>query len=275
MTVRRRDMARDTAPTRAQPLPGELLLVGTNPTLTGQERLLAGTRDGEHLLLLVETHRPSNTSLLGADSIYVHVNDRVERRPVIERRPLTDQERDRFDAATPSTIGADLEVLTLGAASAPASASPGAKTDADANGTELQSLSESRCWELLQHATVGRLAVVFNGAPDIYPVNHAVIDDTIVIRTAPGTKLVAAIDHAVAFEVDHLDHAGHKGWSVVVHGTAEEPRKIEDYLQALDDGPTPWAAGARDRFIVIRPTSVTGRVLPPIATGVALSPAGR
>ena len=117
----------------------------------------------------------------------------------------------------------------------------------------------------------GRLGVVFNGAPDIYPVNHAVIDDTIVIRTAPGTKLVAAIDHQVAYEVDRLEDARETGWSVVVHGTAEEPAKIEDYLTALDDGPTPWAAGERDRFIVIRPTSVTGRVLPPAATGAAFS----
>ena len=144
-------------------------------------------------------------------------------------------------------------------------------TDATPCGTELKRLSQSRCWELLADATVGRLGVVFNGAPDIYPVNHAVIDDTIVIRTAPGTKLVAAIDHQVAYEVDRLEDARETGWSVVVHGTAEEPAKIEDYLTALDDGPTPWAAGERDRFIVIRPTSVTGRVLPPATTGAAFS----
>lgn len=141
----------------------------------------------------------------------------------------------------------------------------------DPTGTELNRLSEERCWELLGQATVGRLGVVFNGAPDIFPVNHAVLDQTIVIRTAPGTKLVSAIDHKVVFEVDHLHDAQQTGWSVVVHGTAEEPKKIEDYLTAIEEGPTPWAAGERDRFIVIRPTLVTGRVLPPAATGVAFN----
>ncbi len=148
----------------------------------------------------------------------------------------------------------------------------GLDTTAESQGTELQTLSESRCWELFASVTVGRLAVTFNGAPDIFPVNHAVVDGTIVIRTAPGTKLVAAIDHHVAFEVDRVADARRTGWSVVVRGAAEEPRKIEDYLTALDKGPTPWAAGERDRFIVIQPTSITGRVLPPATTGVALSP---
>ena len=261
-------MAVQTNLTTGTPTPGtmQMVLVGTTRDVTGDERLLAEIRDGERRRILVETHRPSNAPLLDADALYVHDSDGVHRCPVLERRLLTDEEQQRFEAATPAPIGANLEVIELGP-----SAPPVAKIHEDDPGTELQTLSEARCWELLRHSSIGRLAVTFNGAPDIYPVNHAVIDRTIVIRTAPGTKLVAAIDHQVAFEVDHLEDARRKGWSVVVHGTAEEPRKIEDYLTALDDGPTPWAAGQRDRFIVIRPSSVTGRVLPPTATGVALS----
>lgn len=243
-----------------------MVLVGTTRTVHGDERLLAEIRDGDRRRILIETHRPSNASLLDAHELYVHDNDGVHRCPVLERRLLSDEEQQRFEAATPAPIGTNLEVIELGPA-APQASGIGSQNP----GTELQTLSEARCWELLRQSSVGRLGVVFNGAPDIYPVNHAVIDDTIVIRTAPGTKLVAAIDHKIAFEVDHLEDARRTGWSVVVRGTAEEPRKIEDYLSALDDGPTPWAAGERDRFIVIRPTSITGRVLPPAATGVALS----
>lgn len=132
----------------------------------------------------------------------------------------------------------------------------------------LHTLSESRCWELLATQTVGRLAVVFAGAPDIFPVNYGIDGETLVIRTAPGTKLVAAIDHDVAFEVDVHDDAHHTGWSVVVRGVATEPRFIEDYLGAGDLGIEPWAAGEKDRFIVITPTVVTGRVLPPASTAV-------
>lgn len=132
----------------------------------------------------------------------------------------------------------------------------------------LHQLSERRCWELLSTQTVGRLAVVFAGAPDIFPVNYAVDGETLVIRTAPGTKLVASIDHDVAFEVDVHDDAHRTGWSVVVRGTACEPRHIEDYLGAGDLGIEPWAAGEKDRFIIISPKTVAGRVLPPASTAV-------
>lgn len=131
---------------------------------------------------------------------------------------------------------------------------------------ELESLSDARCWELLNSQDVGRLAVTIKGEPDLFPVNYALDGKRIVIRTAPGTKLAAAIDHAVAFEVDALTTTRRTGWSVVVRGRATEPKHIEDYLGSLDLGIEPWAAGTKDRFICIEPTSVVGRVLPPAAT---------
>ena len=48
---------------------------------------------------------------------------------------------------------------------------------------------------------------------------------------------------AVAFEVDALDDATRTGWSIVVKGTAEEPKRLEDYLSAEDLGIEPWAQG--------------------------------
>lgn len=137
--------------------------------------------------------------------------------------------------------------------------------------TELRALSEQRCWELLALETIGRLAVTIAGEPDIFPVNYQVDGNTIVIQTAPGTKLAAAIDHAVAFEVDVHDDAERTGWSVVVRGRSHEPKHIEDYLSACDLDIEPWAAGERSRFIVIDAQHISGRVLPPAATGRSIS----
>lgn len=134
--------------------------------------------------------------------------------------------------------------------------------------TNLRSLSDRRSWELLESRSVGRLAVSVCGHPDIFPVNYAIDDGHIVIRTAEGMKLGAAIaGKSVAFEVDELDAAGHTGWSVVVRGTAAEPRHVEDYLRSVDLEIVPWAAGAKQRFIVISPIAIEGRVLPPAASG--------
>jgi uncharacterized protein len=62
------------------------------------------------------------------------------------------------------------------------------------------------CWQLLAGEEVGRLAVSVDQRPDIFPVNYAVDEATIVFRTAEGTKLSAVfVDSAVAFEVDGYD----------------------------------------------------------------------
>jgi len=134
--------------------------------------------------------------------------------------------------------------------------------------TELRQLSDERSWELLAKRTVGRLAVAVNGQPDIFPVNYAVDDHHIVIRTAEGMKFAAALSgKSVAFEVDELDAARQTGWSVVIRGTAAEPKYVEDYLRSLDLEISPWAKGSKERFIIISPIAVEGRVLPPATSG--------
>ena len=127
----------------------------------------------------------------------------------------------------------------------------------------LVDLDEARCWELLGRKSVGRLAVAITNHPDIFPVNYRVRDRTIVLRTAEGQKLAAAVlGTSVAFEVDALDEDTETGWSIVVKGTADEPQKLEDYLSAEDLEIEPWASGEKSRFVIITPTQVTGRELP-------------
>jgi hypothetical protein len=85
----------------------------------------------------------------------------------------------------------------------------------------LDALEPEECFRLLATETVGRLGVVVDGQPEIFPVNFALAGEHIVIRTDPGVKLTAAMAGPLVFEVDHLDEATRTGWSVMVHGSAQ------------------------------------------------------
>jgi hypothetical protein len=121
-------------------------------------------------------------------------------------------------------------------------------------------LQSSQCWALLRSAENGRLAVIVDGEPDIFPVNFLVDHATIVFRTAPGTKLTAALaGPSVAFEADGVDAATATAWSVVVKGRAEEIKHLYDLLDASALPLFPWHAAAKHRFLRIVPGSVSGR----------------
>jgi nitroimidazol reductase NimA-like FMN-containing flavoprotein (pyridoxamine 5'-phosphate oxidase superfamily) len=126
----------------------------------------------------------------------------------------------------------------------------------------LRELSRSECLDLLRDAAFGRVGVSVDALPAIFPVFLAVIDDVVVFRSAPGTKLEAAADGAiVAVEVDTVDETTGVGWSVLVRGIADE----------LTDGPTldaararlgtTWLDGAREHVVEVSTDLVTGRRL--------------
>ncbi len=125
--------------------------------------------------------------------------------------------------------------------------------------TDTEVLSTNECWALLRGSVVGRLAVVVNGAPDIFPVNPVVDHGTIVFRTSAGTKLAATKGRNVAFEVDGYDTDTARAWSVVVKGKAHEIWEIEESLRALRLPLSPWESGRKPRFVRIEPTTITGR----------------
>ena len=123
----------------------------------------------------------------------------------------------------------------------------------------LTVLEPEVCWSLLAAEEVGRLAVAVAGQPDIFPLNFAVVDETIVFRTAEGTKLLAVVvGPAVAFEVDGYDPVAGTAWSVVVKGEAEEVPTYEQ-LEDLAFPVFPWSATPKGRFVRIRPTQISGR----------------
>ena len=133
-------------------------------------------------------------------------------------------------------------------------------------------LAEHECWLLLREAVVGRLAVVVDGAPDVFPVNHVVDHGTLVFRTAEGTKLAAAAGQPVAFEVDGYDAASGEAWSVVVHGRAREVTGLHEALDALRLPLFPWHAGPKPRLVRIEPSDVSGRRFRAVSASAAGGP---
>jgi nitroimidazol reductase NimA-like FMN-containing flavoprotein (pyridoxamine 5'-phosphate oxidase superfamily) len=124
----------------------------------------------------------------------------------------------------------------------------------------LEAIPPMGCERHLRSERVGRVAVIVDGHPEIFPVNYAVDPQgRIVFRTDAGTKLGAVV-HAstVAFEVDGIDHERHGGWSVLVVGTARW--LTDDEAAAAATLPLePWAAGEKASFVRITPDKTTGR----------------
>lgn len=125
----------------------------------------------------------------------------------------------------------------------------------------LDLLTEPECYDLLASGSVGRVGVTVGALPVILPVNYSTVDRDIVFRTSPGTKLRAALDHAVvAFEVDALDEHNRHGWSVLMVGRAREVVDPEEVAQLDALGLEPWAGdGGRDRWVRLHPEFVSGR----------------
>ena len=127
----------------------------------------------------------------------------------------------------------------------------------------LEILSRDECLELLRAHSFGRVAVQIGETPAILPVNYALLDDEVVFRTDPGTKLSAALMRMmVAFEVDEADRASGTGWSVLVVGFSEEIRDRATRARVDALGLEPWATDGPDFVVHIRTRTITGRRLP-------------
>ena len=127
----------------------------------------------------------------------------------------------------------------------------------------LTKLARDECFELLATAAVGRVGLVVDGKPEVLPVNYVVDADAIVFRAADASVLTKAALQPVAFEVDRIEAATHSGWSVLVHGVAQDVSHAVDTMSehvrrlAL----VSWAPGERHRWFRIKADSVSGRRL--------------
>ena len=156
-----------------------------------------------------------------------------------------------------------------GAANSPGalSAVPGRELPAPgpaARGHALRALSPAECFGLLELGGIGRVGFASADGIMMLPVNFAVTGKTIIFRTAPNTLLALYANGQVSFEVDHLDQALRAGWSVLVHGRAHEVAD-EREVKRLEDRThlEPWAGGARDVYVRIAPTRISGRCIEP------------
>jgi nitroimidazol reductase NimA-like FMN-containing flavoprotein (pyridoxamine 5'-phosphate oxidase superfamily) len=128
----------------------------------------------------------------------------------------------------------------------------------------LLTLSPAECLDLLEPGGVGRVGFASADGIMMLPVNFAVTGSTIIFRTAPDTLLALHADAHVSFEVDRIDEALHSGWSVLVQGHAHKVTD-EREVKHLEDGThlEPWAGGARDVYVRIAPTRISGRRIQP------------
>ena len=131
---------------------------------------------------------------------------------------------------------------------------------ASADATIL-TLPEDECWSLLRNHDLGRLAIVIDGRPQIFPVNYASTEHTVVIRTQPGAKLKHGPGSAACFEIDEFDQHGSMAWSVMVVGV------LEDITDATDErsrrlrrlAVQPVAPGSRLHWLALKAEEVSGR----------------
>ena len=127
---------------------------------------------------------------------------------------------------------------------------------------QLHDLSLVECLELLSTSHLGRLAFVDSVGvlPIIIPVTYVMYDGSVVFRTGPGAKLVAAVRGApVAFEVDGVDEADRTGWSVVVRGHAEELVDAVELTDLREQHLRPWAPGAKRHYVRVNANLISGR----------------
>lgn len=119
-------------------------------------------------------------------------------------------------------------------------------------------LDDREAWNRLSSVALGRLVTSFGGQLEIFPVNFVVQNDTVLFRTAEGTKLFTTVmNEKVLFEAD--DHTVAEGWSVIVRGTARLLTGAEEIQQADRAGLMPWVPTEKLRYVRVTPTELTAR----------------
>jgi len=141
-------------------------------------------------------------------------------------------------------------------------APPGAEPSGACWGSagRVERMARADCYRLLGSRGIGRVAFDTAAGLAILPVNYAVTQNTIVIRTGTGSLIAVHGNDRVSFEADHFDLELGQGWSVLVRGDAHQVLQPGEQRNLRERGDLrPWPAGEHDLFIRIVPTQVTGR----------------
>ncbi len=127
----------------------------------------------------------------------------------------------------------------------------------------LAQLSRPECLELIGASHFGRVGVSIDALPAVLPVVLGRLDDSVVFRTVPGTKLAfAAAGAVVAVEVDEFDRDRGDGWSVLVRGIAQEITDPVTISRARDLLDRTWLdLDHAEHYVQVGLDLVTGRRL--------------
>ncbi len=128
----------------------------------------------------------------------------------------------------------------------------------DEKAEPVLALTDGECWDRLGQQELGRLVTHVGDVIDIFPVNYIVDGESLLFRTAEGSKLFEiTISSDVLFEVD--DHTDAEAWSVVVRGRARPLETTSEVERADGLGLKPWIPTLKYVYVRIEPTSLSGR----------------
>lgn len=119
-------------------------------------------------------------------------------------------------------------------------------------------MSDDEAWDLLGKEPIGRLATTIGDDIEMFPVNYVLDGQTLVFRTAQGSKLFElTVNSRVAFEVDSYDADG--GWSIVLHGDAEVLEDPDEVVRLEQLPLRPWVPTIKTTYVRIRANYLSGR----------------
>ena len=134
----------------------------------------------------------------------------------------------------------------------------------------IEELDRDEALRLISPGGIGRIAYTSRFGPTVLPVNYTFYEGAILFRTAEHSALdedlrtgIAGADYEVAFEIDSIDLAARRGWSVLIQGPAHHMTGPgQDMVRSA--GVRPWAPGDRELFVRIAPHRITGRRVGPV-----------
>ncbi|NUR94637.1 MAG: helix-turn-helix domain-containing protein [Kribbellaceae bacterium] len=119
----------------------------------------------------------------------------------------------------------------------------------------LEPMRKAECRQLIEAATVGRIAYAGADGIVVIPVNYCPLGELIVFRTAADSAVAQYDLEPIVFELDSFDEGMHDGWSVLVNGMVRPSLTAEIEAVHVE----PWAGGTRDTYLTIEPHRTTGR----------------
>ena len=130
----------------------------------------------------------------------------------------------------------------------------------------LEELDEAECLRLISPGGIGRIAFTGRFGPMVLPVNYQLYQGTVVFRTVEDSPTdedlrtgIADAEYRVAFEIDDFSLAAREGWSVLIQGALHHVDSAAERASVLEAGVEPWAGGARELFLRVIPSRITGR----------------